>query len=76
VVFRDLRGFTGFSETAEPEDVIRVLREYHEALGKVIHKYEGPRQAPPTLDRVEGVPKQVVVDVVQERGELLDAGSL
>ena len=48
VVFCDLRGFTGFSETAEPEDVIKVLREYHEALGKLIHKYEG------TLERFAG----------------------
>lgn len=48
VVFCDLRGFTAFSETAEPEDVIKVLREYHEALGKLIHKYEG------TLERFAG----------------------
>ena len=39
-VYCDLRGFTGFSEIAEPEEVINVLREYHEALGKLIHKYE------------------------------------
>jgi class 3 adenylate cyclase len=48
VVFCDLRGFTGFSETAEPEDVIKVLREYHETLGKLIYKYEG------TLERFAG----------------------
>ena len=30
VVFGDLRGFTSFAETAEPEEVIAVLREYHE----------------------------------------------
>jgi class 3 adenylate cyclase len=40
-LYCDLRGFTGFAETAEPEEVIKVLREYHEALGKLIHKYEG-----------------------------------
>jgi adenylate cyclase len=39
-VYCDLRGFTGFAEIAEPEEVINVLREYHEALGKLIHKYE------------------------------------
>jgi len=48
VVFCDLRGFTGFAETAEPEEVIKVLREYHEALGKLIHKYEA------TLERFAG----------------------
>ena len=35
----DLRGFTGFSEVAEPEDVIQVLRQYHETLGKLIHQF-------------------------------------
>jgi class 3 adenylate cyclase len=41
VLFCDLRGFTAFSETAEPEEVMAVLREYHEALGPLIHKHEG-----------------------------------
>jgi len=41
VVSCDLRGFTAFSEGAEPEEVMTVLREYHEALGKLILKYEG-----------------------------------
>jgi DNA-binding response OmpR family regulator len=45
VLFCDMRGYTGFSETAEPEDVMAVLREYHNALGPLIHRYEG------TLDR-------------------------
>jgi adenylate cyclase len=36
----DLRGFTGFAEIAEPEDVIGILREYHDVLGKLIQKYE------------------------------------
>jgi class 3 adenylate cyclase len=48
VLFCDMRGFTAFSETAEPEDVIRVLREYHNALGPLIHQHEG------TLDRFTG----------------------
>ncbi|HLY66386.1 MAG TPA: adenylate/guanylate cyclase domain-containing protein, partial [Chloroflexota bacterium] len=41
VVFTDLRGFTDFSETAEPEDAMDVLREYHEAMGAQIHRYDG-----------------------------------
>jgi class 3 adenylate cyclase len=48
VVFCDLRGFTAFSETAEPEEVLQVLREYHETLGRLIHKYEA------TLERFAG----------------------
>ena len=36
VVFVDLRGFTGFTETAEPEEVMSVLREYHAELGRAI----------------------------------------
>jgi adenylate cyclase len=48
VVFCDLRGFTGFAETAEPEDVIGVLGEYHAALGPLIFRYEG------TLERFAG----------------------
>jgi adenylate cyclase len=41
VVFCDLRGFTPFSETAEPEEVMAVLREYHEAMGGLIFRFEG-----------------------------------
>jgi class 3 adenylate cyclase len=48
VVFCDLRGFTAFAETAEPEEVMSVLREYHAALGALIHKYEG------TVERFAG----------------------
>ena len=48
VLFCDMRGFTAFSETAEPEDVMAVLREYHGAIGPLIHRYEG------TLDRFTG----------------------
>src|SRR5215472_10132895 len=48
VLFCNMRGFTAFSETAEPEDVIEVLREYHSVLGPLIHRYEG------TLDRFTG----------------------
>jgi adenylate cyclase len=48
VVFCDLRGFTAFAETAEPEEVMAVLREYHAALGALIHEFEG------TLERFVG----------------------
>jgi class 3 adenylate cyclase len=41
VLFCDLRGFTAFAETAEPEEVVGLLREYHEALGPLVHRYEG-----------------------------------
>jgi class 3 adenylate cyclase/HAMP domain-containing protein len=48
VVFCDLRGFTAFTETTEPEEAMNVLREYHAALGQLIFRYEG------TLDRYAG----------------------
>jgi len=48
VVFCDLRGFTAFAETAEPEEVMRVLGDYHDALGVLIHEYEA------TLERFVG----------------------
>jgi class 3 adenylate cyclase len=48
VVFLDLRGFTAFAETAEPEEVMGVLREYHEAMGRLILEHEG------TLERFAG----------------------
>jgi adenylate cyclase len=41
VVFLDLRGFTSFAETAEPEEVMGVLREYHAKMGELILQYEG-----------------------------------
>jgi adenylate cyclase len=48
VVFLDLRGFTAFAETAEPEEVMGVLREYHAEMGRVILEHEG------TLERFTG----------------------
>jgi len=48
IVFCDLRDFTPFSETAEPEEVITVLREYHKTLGALIDKFEG------TIERFAG----------------------
>jgi adenylate cyclase len=41
VLFCDMRGFTMLAETAEPEDVMAVLSEYHCALGPLIHRHEG-----------------------------------
>ena len=41
VVYVDLRGFTGFTETADPEEVMSVLREYHAELGRAITAYDG-----------------------------------
>src|SRR6267378_1379653 len=41
VVYLDLRGFTAFAEVVEPEEVMGVLREYHQAAGKLILEYEG-----------------------------------
>jgi DNA-binding response OmpR family regulator len=48
VVFVDLRGFTAFAETAEPEEVMDVLREYHAELGTLILDHEA------TLERFAG----------------------
>jgi class 3 adenylate cyclase len=48
VVFLDLRGFTAFAETAEPEETMGVLREYHAEMGKLIMEHEG------TLERFTG----------------------
>lgn len=48
VVFCDLRGYTTFSETTEPEEVMGVLRQYHAAMGEIIHRHEG------TLERFTG----------------------
>jgi adenylate cyclase len=41
VVFVDLRGFTAFTESADPEEVIAVLREYHGEMGRLVVKHEG-----------------------------------
>ncbi len=41
VAFLDLRGFTAFMETAEPEEVMGVLREYHSAMGELVLAHEG-----------------------------------
>ena len=48
VVFLDLRGFTAFAETAEPEEVMGVLQEFHAEMGRLILEHEG------TLERFTG----------------------
>ena len=40
-VFTDLRGFTAFAETSEPEETMSVLRDYHGVLGELVFAYEG-----------------------------------
>ncbi len=40
-VFLDLRGFTAFSDSAEPEEVMEVLHRYHAEMGKLIFQFEG-----------------------------------
>src|SRR6185369_10295738 len=48
VVFLDLRGFTAFTETADPEEVMAVLAQYHAAMGRLVVAHEG------TLERFSG----------------------
>ena len=48
VLFCDLHGFTAFAEKADPEDVMRLLRDYHATVGALISRYEG------TLERFTG----------------------
>ena len=48
VVYVDLRGFTGFTETAEPEEVMSVLRQYHAELGRLVIEYDG------TIEHIAG----------------------
>ena len=40
-VYCDLRGFTSFAETSEPEEIMSVLRSYHQALGDLVFRFEG-----------------------------------
>ena len=47
-LFCDLRGFTGFTESADAEDVMALLRDYHAAIGELVIKYNG------TLERYAG----------------------
>jgi class 3 adenylate cyclase len=67
-LFCDLRGFTGFSESADPEDVMALLRDYHDAIGHIIFKYGG------TLERFAGDGVMVIFnDPVQVESPALQA---
>jgi class 3 adenylate cyclase/putative methionine-R-sulfoxide reductase with GAF domain len=67
-LFCDLRGFTGFSESSDPEDVMALLREYHAAIGAIIIKYGG------TLERFAGDGVMVIFnDPVQVENPALQA---
>ena len=48
VVFCDLRGFTAFTETTEPEEVMGIIHEYHRDMGTLIHQFQG------TMDHFAG----------------------
>ncbi len=48
IVFLDLRGFTAFSDDAEPEEVMDFLRDYHSEMGQLVFQFEG------TLERFMG----------------------
>jgi adenylate cyclase len=48
VEFFDLRGFTAFTDSAEPEEVMELLRSFHGALGKIVLEHQG------TLERFAG----------------------
>jgi class 3 adenylate cyclase len=55
-LFCDLRCFTGFSESSDPEDVMALLREYHAAIGEIIIKYSGTSfRDQPARKRLQGV---------------------
>ncbi|HEY2534200.1 MAG TPA: adenylate/guanylate cyclase domain-containing protein [Xanthobacteraceae bacterium] len=55
-LFCDLRGFTGFSESSDPEDVMALLRDYHAAIGQIVIKFRG------TLERFAGDGVMVIVN--------------
>lgn len=56
VVFLDLRGFTAFAETAEPEEVMKVLREYHAEVGGLVMRYDV------TLERFTGDGLMIIIN--------------
>jgi class 3 adenylate cyclase/putative methionine-R-sulfoxide reductase with GAF domain len=67
-LFCDLRGYTGFSESSDPEDVMALLRDYHAAIGEIIFKYSG------TLERFAGDGVMVIFnDPVQIENPALQA---
>ncbi len=55
VVYLDLRGFTAFAETSEPEEVMRTLGHFHSAIGNIVHAHEA------TLERFTGDGMMVIV---------------
>jgi class 3 adenylate cyclase len=55
VVYLDLRGFTAFAETTEPEEVMRTLGAFHAAIGRIVHAHEA------TLERFTGDGMMIVV---------------
>jgi len=61
VAFCDLRGFTAFAETAAPEDLFEVLRDYHAVLGELIPLHDG------TLEHFAGDGVMVFALAAQER---------
>src|SRR5262249_32747847 len=83
VVFCDLRGYTAFTETAEPEEVLDFLREYHGALGPRVAQFEGTldpfsgdgimvscNHAVPTPDRAERAVRMAIA-MREAAGELI-----
>lgn len=70
VLFCDFRGFTPFSETADPEDVIGLLDEYHEVVGEVVFRHHG------TIERFAGDAVMVVFnDPLPREDYCLDAAA-
>ena len=55
VVYLDLRGFTAFAETTEPEEVMRTLGTFHAAIGRIVHAHDA------TLERFTGDGMMIVV---------------
>ena len=83
--FVDLRGFTAFTETSDPEEVIRVIHEYHEAMGAFVVAYAGTLEHfagdgmmiyfndPVEVDNPAGVAVRMAIDM-QERFTTLERG--
>src|SRR2546423_8042454 len=55
IVYLDLRGFTAFAETTEPEEVMRTLGTFHSAIGRIVHEHDA------TLERFTGDGMMIVV---------------
>ena len=84
-VFVDLRGFTAFTETSDPEDVMQVLGEYHEGMGRMVMAYGGSLEHfagdgmmiyfndPVEIDNPAGVAVQMAI-AMQECFATLGAG--